>query len=108
MLPKRLASAVSDKLGLTGPVAGLSPKARLELAKKLAAFPFTPAKAEGFAKAEVTIGGVATASVSSKTMEVGSVPGLYVVGELLDVTGRLGGYNLHWAYASGFAAGAYA
>ena len=107
-LPKRLALAVSDKLGLTGPVAGLSPKARQELGQKLAAFPFAPAKAEGFAKAEVTIGGVDTAAVSSKTMEAASVPGLYVVGELLDVTGRLGGYNLHWAYASGFAAGEYA
>ena len=92
-------------LALTGPVAGLSPKARRALADKLAAFPFTPARAEGYAKAEVTIGGVDTAAISSKTLEAASVPGLYVIGELLDVTGRLGGYNLHWAYASGFAAG---
>lgn len=108
LLPKRLAGAVCDKLGLAGPVAGLSPKARLELAQKLAAFPFTPARAEGYAKAEVTIGGVDTAAISSKTMQASGVPGLFVVGELLDVTGRLGGYNLHWAYASGFAAGEYA
>ena len=108
LLPKRLAGAVCDKLGLAGPVAGLSQKARLELAQKLAAFPFTPARAEGYAKAEVTIGGVDTAAISSKTMQAAGVPGLFVVGELLDVTGRLGGYNLHWAYASGFAAGEYA
>ncbi|MHC1789937.1 BaiN/RdsA family NAD(P)/FAD-dependent oxidoreductase [Solidesulfovibrio sp.] len=108
VLPKRLAGAICDKLALAGPVAGLSPKARRELAHKLAAFPFTPARAEGYAKAEVTIGGVDTAAVSSKTLEATRIPGLYVVGELLDVTGRLGGYNLHWAYASGFAAGAYA
>lgn len=105
LLPKRLAFALADMLALTGPVAGLSPKARRALADKLAAFPFTPARAEGYAKAEVTIGGVDTAAISSKTLEAASVPGLYVIGELLDVTGRLGGYNLHWAYASGFAAG---
>ena len=105
VLPKRLAGEVAQKLALSGPVAGLSPKARRELADKLAAFPFTPGKAEGYAKAEVTIGGVDTAAISSKTLEATRVPGLYVVGELLDVTGRLGGFNLHWAYASGFAAG---
>jgi predicted Rossmann fold flavoprotein len=105
LLPKRLAFAVAEKLALSGPVAGLSQKARRALAEKLAAFPFTPARAEGYAKAEVTIGGVDTAAVSSKTLEAKAVPGLYIIGELLDVTGRLGGYNLHWAYASGFAAG---
>uniref|UniRef100_I2Q5D0 Flavoprotein, HI0933 family n=1 Tax=Desulfovibrio sp. U5L TaxID=596152 RepID=I2Q5D0_9BACT len=104
-LPKRLAAALCARLGLSGTVANLSKRDRQALAGLLGAFPFTPAKAEGFAKAEVTIGGVDTAAISSKTLEAASVPGLYVIGELLDVTGRLGGFNLHWAFASGFAAG---
>jgi predicted Rossmann fold flavoprotein len=105
-LPKRLAAGLCQRLGLSGPVAGVPKKVLRELAGQLAAFPFTSAKAEGYAKAEVTLGGVDTAAVSSKTLEATAVPGLYVIGELLDVTGRLGGFNLHWAWASGFAAGA--
>ena len=64
-----------------------------------------PAGTEGFAKAEVTAGGVDTAELSSRTLEVNRVPGLYFVGEVLDVTGHLGGFNFQWAWASGFAAG---
>ena len=60
---------------------------------------------EGYAKAEVTLGGVATNSLSSKTMESKSVPGLYVIGEAVDVTGWLGGYNFQWAWSSGWIAG---
>ena len=105
LVPKRLAAGLCHHLGLAGPVAGLSPKALDRLAADLGTFAFTPAKAEGFAKAEVTLGGVDTAELSSKTMEAPAVPGLYCIGELLDVTGRLGGFNLHWAFASGFAAG---
>ena len=60
---------------------------------------------EGYAKAEVTLGGVATNSLSSKTMESKSVPGLYVIGEAVDVTGWLGGYNFQWAWSSGWVAG---
>jgi predicted Rossmann fold flavoprotein len=67
-----------------------------------------PGGAEGFNKAEVTLGGVDTVDLSSKTMESRKVPGLYFVGEVIDVTGRLGGYNLHWAWASGYAAGQFA
>lgn len=104
-LPKRLAAALCERLGLSGTVANLSKPNRRVLAENLAAFPFTPARVEGFDKAEVTLGGVDTAAISSKTLEASGVPGLYVIGELLDVTGRLGGYNLHWAWASGFAAG---
>jgi len=106
VLPKRLAGALCRLLDVSGPVAGLSPKRRRALAGRLAAFPFAPAGTEGWAKAEVTRGGVATGEISSKTLEATGVPGLYVIGELLDVTGRLGGFNLHWAFASGFAAGA--
>jgi predicted flavoprotein YhiN len=64
-----------------------------------------PSGTEGFAKAEVTVGGVDTNELSSKTMEARAVPGLYFVGEVVDVTGHLGGFNFQWAWASGFAAG---
>ncbi len=104
-LPRRLAMALCARLGLAGPAAGLSKKARRGLAASLAAWPFAPAGVEGWAKAEVTLGGVDTAGVSSKTLEAAAVPGLYLVGEVLDVTGRLGGFNLQWAWSSGFAAG---
>jgi predicted Rossmann fold flavoprotein len=66
---------------------------------------FTPERTVGYAKAEVTRGGVDTDEISSKTMEAKKLPGLYFVGEVLDVTGQLGGYNFQWAWASGFAAG---
>ncbi|OGL40251.1 MAG: hypothetical protein A2042_09670 [Candidatus Schekmanbacteria bacterium GWA2_38_11] len=66
-----------------------------------------PAGTEGYEKAEVTRGGVDTDELSSKTMEAKKVPGLYFIGEVIDVTGQLGGYNLHWAWASGYAAGQY-
>ena len=66
-----------------------------------------PDGTEGFAKAEVTLGGVDTNELSSKTMEARRVPGLYFIGEVVDVTGWLGGYNFQWAWASGFAAGQY-
>ena len=104
-LPRRLAASLCQHQNLSGPAAALSPKTRRELAATLAAFPFTPARTAGYAKAEVTLGGVDTGRISSKTLAASDVPGLYVIGELLDVTGRLGGFNLHWAWASGFAAG---
>ena len=66
-----------------------------------------PYGTEGYDKAEVTLGGIDTAELSSKTMEVKKVPGMYFIGELIDVTGLLGGYNLHWAWASGYTAGQY-
>ena len=66
-----------------------------------------PSGSEGYAKAEVTVGGVDTNELSSKTMEVRSVPGLYFIGEVVDVTGQLGGFNFQWAWASGFVAGQY-
>jgi predicted flavoprotein YhiN len=65
----------------------------------------TPSGTEGYAKAEVTVGGVDTAELSSKTMEARRVPGLYFIGEVVDVTGQLGGFNFQWAWASGFVAG---
>ena len=64
-----------------------------------------PSGTEGYAKAEVTVGGVDTAGLSSKTMEAGNVPGLYFIGEVVAVTGHLGGFNFQWAWASAAAAG---
>ena len=79
---------------------------RLEEAEqRLARWRFRPNGTEGFAKAEVTAGGIATAGLSSQTMEAQAVPGLYAIGEAVDVTGWLGGYNFQWAWASGWAAG---
>jgi predicted Rossmann fold flavoprotein len=83
----------------------LTPNDFIALAQKLKNWTMTPAETEGFAKAEVTLGGVDTKELSSKTMESKTVPGLYVIGEAVDVTGWLGGYNFQWAWASGFVAG---
>jgi predicted flavoprotein YhiN len=71
---------------------------------KLRRWAFTRSGSEGFAKAEVTAGGISTACLSSRTMEAKAVPGLYAIGEAVDVTGWLGGYNFQWAWASAHAA----
>src|SRR3546814_3983258 len=82
------------------------PDRKLEEAeRRLADWSFAPKGTEGFAKAEVTAGGISTDGLSSQTMEAKSVPGLYAVGAGVDVTGWLGGYNFQWAWASGGAAG---
>ena len=75
-----------------------------EAERRLKAWTFLPNGSEGFAKAEVTIGGISTAELSSQTMESKRVPGLYAIGEAVDVTGWLGGYNFQWAWASAHAA----
>ena len=103
-LPARLADALSDRLGLEGPLANLTDAALQGAEARLAVWPFRPNGSEGFAKAEVTAGGISTAELSSKTMEARRVPGLYAIGEAVDVTGWLGGYNFQWAWASGWAA----
>ncbi|WP_226638330.1 NAD(P)/FAD-dependent oxidoreductase [Novosphingobium profundi] len=104
-LPDRLAQALAERLALTGELGNLSDKALDKAEAQLARWPFVPDGSEGFAKAEVTAGGIDTAGLSSKTMEARKVPGLYAIGEAVDVTGWLGGYNFQWAWASGFAAG---
>ena len=73
----------------------------------IAEWKLTPTGTEGYAKAEVTVGGIDTSELSSKTMEARRVPGLYFIGEVVDVTGHLGGFNFQWAWASGFVAGQY-
>lgn len=104
-LPDRLADALADRLGIDREFGNVPDKALQEAAVRLADWRFTPNGTEGFAKAEVTIGGISTAELSSRTMEAKRVPGLYAIGEAVDVTGWLGGYNFQWAWASGMACG---
>ncbi|MEG6548777.1 NAD(P)/FAD-dependent oxidoreductase [Desulfocurvibacter africanus] len=105
VLPARLAAALcSAELG-DKTVANLSRAEQETALASVHSFRVTPLSIEGFAKAEVAAGGVDTRELSSKTMEAAQMPGLYFIGEVLDVTGMLGGYNLQWAWASGFAAG---
>ena len=103
-LPERLAASLAERLGLTAEL-GNTPDHALHAAEaQLASWQFRPNGSEGYAKAEVTAGGISTAELSSKTMEARKVPGLYAIGEAVDVTGWLGGYNFQWAWASGHAA----
>jgi len=104
-LPDRLADALAEKLALPTELANTPDRKLEEAARRLADWPFLPNGTEGYAKAEVTIGGISTADLSSQTMEARKVPGLYAIGEAVDVTGWLGGYNFQWAWASGRAAG---
>lgn len=102
-LPK---GVVGNMSGFANDVIGTMPDKKLqEVAAFLKAWVVTPSGTEGYVKAEVTLGGVDTAALSSKTMESKAVPGLYVIGEAVDVTGWLGGYNFQWAWSSGWAAG---
>lgn len=104
-LPARLAGALGERLGLEGEIGQLGDKALNAAAERLARWRFVPSGSEGFAKAEITAGGISTAELSSQTMEARKVPGLYAIGEAVDVTGWLGGYNFQWAWASARAAG---
>lgn len=103
-LPDRLADALADRLGLERELGNCSVKDLRAAQGKLADWRFAPNGTEGYAKAEVTAGGIATAELSSRTMEAAKVPGLYAIGEAVDVTGWLGGYNFQWAWASAQAA----
>ena len=104
-LPDRLATVLAERLGIAGEMGALTDKALNAAEARLADWRFVPNGTEGFAKAEVTVGGISTADLSSRTMEARRVPGLYAIGEAVDVTGWLGGYNFQWAWASGRAAG---
>ncbi|QBM74689.1 NAD(P)/FAD-dependent oxidoreductase [Sphingomonas sp. AAP5] len=104
-LPGRLAETLADRLGIEGELGAATDKVVDAAARQLADWRFSPNGTEGFAKAEVTAGGISTAELSSQTMEARKVPGLYAIGEAVDVTGWLGGYNFQWAWASGWAAG---
>lgn len=104
-LPDRLAQTLADRLGLAGELGAQTDRKLAEAEARLARWLFHPNGTEGFAKAEVTVGGISTAGLSSQTMMVKTVPNLYAIGEAVDVTGWLGGYNFQWAWASGYAAG---
>ena len=104
-LPHRLADTLAERLALSGDIGNLPDRKLEEAQRRLSGWRFTPNGTEGFAKAEVTIGGISTAELSSQSMEARRVPGLYAIGEAVDVTGWLGGYNFQWAWASGWAAG---
>ncbi|MEP2782383.1 MAG: NAD(P)/FAD-dependent oxidoreductase [Pseudoruegeria sp.] len=105
VLPKRLAAYQIQRLKLSGNIADHSDKALRAIAEALQNWVVNPIGTEGYRTAEVTLGGVDTDALSSRTMEVKSVPGLYFIGEVVDVTGWLGGYNFQWAWSSGWAAG---
>lgn len=107
ILPKRLGSYLCEYIGISGTLADLSHKKLQKLAEVISSWRITPNGTEGFKTAEVTRGGVSTAELSSKTMESNKIPGLYFIGEVVDVTGHLGGFNFQWAWASGHAAGQY-
>jgi predicted Rossmann fold flavoprotein len=104
-LPRRFAQAWCDLYGASRPLKTYNAKELQKIADNIHRLQLTPAGTEGFRKAEVTLGGVSTAELSSQTMEARRVPGLYFIGEVVDVTGQLGGYNFQWAWASAFAAG---
>ncbi|PZU20299.1 MAG: aminoacetone oxidase family FAD-binding enzyme [Shinella sp.] len=104
-LPKRLAHFFVTETGTERPLAELSGKAQAALVERLRDWRIRPAGSEGYRTAEVTLGGVDTDGLDSRTMQAKAVPGLYFIGECVDVTGWLGGYNFQWAWASGHAAG---
>lgn len=104
LLPTRLAEAwVGQQPELQRPINEASDKALGKLAEQLSRWEITPTGSEGYKKAEVTLGGIATQALSQQTMECKTQPGLYAIGEVVDITGWLGGYNFQWAWASAFA-----
>jgi len=117
ILPQRLPRPGAAAAGVTAlgsqalgpqpgrPIAESPDRALIALAGTLKSWRVTPSGSEGFGRAEVTRGGIDTSGLSSRTMQANEVPGLYVIGEAVDVTGWLGGYNFQWAWSSGFCAG---
>lgn len=107
-LPRRFAQAWCKLYAPSKPLKQFSAREIDALAERLQGWEITPAGTEGYKKAEVTAGGVSTVELSSRTLEAKRVPNLYFIGEVVDVTGQLGGYNFQWAWASGYAAGQFA
>lgn len=105
LLPKRLARTMSDEIAIAGRIGDFSDKKIAAAEAKLTGWTIKPTGSEGYRTAEVTLGGVDTKGLDSTTMQARDVPGLYFIGEVVDVTGWLGGYNFQWAWASGWAAG---
>ena len=108
ILPKRLAHMICKENNVSGNISELSNKILKELSDAINAWVINPIGSEGYRTAEVTLGGIDTDEISSKTMMSVKHPGLFFIGEVVDVTGHLGGYNFQWAWSSGFVAGKYA
>jgi len=104
-LPKRLAQSVVEDQAIQGNLADLSDKVLARVDAAVNAWRVRPNGSEGYRTAEVTLGGVDTRDLDSRTMEAKAVPGLFFIGEVVDVTGWLGGYNFQWAWSSGWSAG---
>ena len=104
-LPRKVAELVVAETGISGNLADLSKKQSTALQSAIKAWVVKPVGSEGYRTAEVTLGGIDTGALSSTDMQVKSSPGLYFIGEAVDVTGWLGGYNFQWAWASGWCAG---
>ena len=105
ILPRRLAADVVERAGLSGNLADMSDARLAEAGAAVNAWELRPSGTEGYRTAEVTLGGVDTDGLDARTMAARRVPGLHFVGEVVDVTGWLGGYNFQWAWSSGWAAG---
>ncbi|MEN3953507.1 NAD(P)/FAD-dependent oxidoreductase [Iodidimonas sp. SYSU 1G8] len=105
LLPKRLAQAVVERQAITGTMGDLSDKRLRTIEAAVNDWRIVPAGTEGYRTAEVTAGGVDTQNLDSRTMQARDVPGLFFIGEVVDVTGWLGGYNFQWAWSSGWSAG---
>ena len=108
LLPKRLATMICENLKISGRIADMSKKLIIKVSELINTWTIKPTGTEGYRTAEVTLGGVDTKDLSSKTMMSKNNEGLYFIGEVVDVTGHLGGYNFQWAWSSGYVAGQYA
>jgi len=108
ILPKRLAHIICNESKVSGNICELSNKVLSNLSNSINAWVINPTGTEGYRTAEVTLGGIDTEEISSKTMMSKKHPGLFFIGEVVDVTGHLGGYNFQWAWSSGYVAGRYA
>ena len=108
ILPKRLAHIICNESKVNGNICELSKKVLTSLSNSINAWAINPTGTEGYRTAEVTLGGIDTEEISSKTMMCNNHPGLFFIGEVVDVTGHLGGYNFQWAWSSGYVAGQYA
>ena len=108
IIPKRLAYIICKENNVNGNISELSNKLLKQLSRSINTWVINPTGSEGYRTAEVTLGGVNTNEISSKTMMSKKNPGLFFIGEVMDVTGHLGGYNFQWAWSSGFVAGQHA
>ncbi|WP_415314012.1 NAD(P)/FAD-dependent oxidoreductase [Candidatus Pelagibacter sp. Uisw_106] len=108
ILPKRLAHIICNENNVNGNICELSNKVLINLSNSINAWAINPTGTEGYRTAEVTLGGIDTEEISSKTMMSNKHHGLFFIGEVVDVTGHLGGYNFQWAWSSGYVAGQYA